>query len=494
MNSAPSSGPSQTDYEERNRVSSFRGYLYKLRRSQNLLAPQWGKRWFSIEGHFMKWYRHEQDLCSSGMVDLKYIRSIHKLENSAYGNYTFLINCEERNLILRCTTSNEMNQWVRALHIQADIARGGTGMNVVSDFNQMPLNYSQLKSRRQGKLRSSMSLEQELDFHLKKLNELEQEILSNASEPDSKHTSVKKTKKFDDGEDRDFEVSGGTPGDDDDEDELSTKKSKRGSKRLENHSSSSGNKLSANPISNVTASPSRTNHGKSTSSNTATATTSSSAVASTRLTRRNNESSESNDEEDSYDFDDAVVVRAPVKRAEDTRSSSSAASRVMERMESIEDIQLVPTKVSRSKQYLKEQQQHRSTGGKSQSQQHHEADFDNLIKHASTESHEDEFDFEEIVPGSKSSSSASAAALYLPPTNTSSSSNNNHNNNNYSNNHHKAATSTNTTTFTKDNHASSSSTAADANRRSLERTRDANTDKEDSVRSSRSRATKSAWD
>ena len=169
------------DYEERNRVSSYRGYLYKLRRSQNLLAPQWGKRWFTIEGHFLKWYRTETDLCSSGMVDLKYVRSILKLENSAYGNYAFLVTCEERNLILRCANMNDMNNWIRALHIQADIARGGSGMNVVSDFNQLPFQAtmsSTLKnaSRKNGKLRASMTLQQELDLNLKKLDELEKEL------------------------------------------------------------------------------------------------------------------------------------------------------------------------------------------------------------------------------------------------------------------------------------------------------------------------------
>ncbi len=180
------------DYEERNRVSSYRGYLYKLRRSQNLLAPQWGKRWFTIEGHFLKWYRTETDLCSSGMVDLKYVRSILKLENSAYGNYAFLVTCEERNLILRCANMNDMNNWIRALHIQADIARGGSGMNVVSDFNQLPFQAtmsSTLKnaSRKNGKLRASMTLQQELDLNLKKLDELEKELRESSITPSVKH-------------------------------------------------------------------------------------------------------------------------------------------------------------------------------------------------------------------------------------------------------------------------------------------------------------------
>lgn len=163
------------DIEERNRVSSYRGYLFKLRRSKNLLAPQWGKRWITIEGHFLKWYRQETDLSPSGMIDLKYIRSIHKLDSGPA--WTFVITCEERTLVLRCSSKNEMNSWIRALHIQADIARGGTGMMVVSDFNQIPLDFSVVKyggPKSNKKSSPKLTLEQELDLTLKKLQELEQ--------------------------------------------------------------------------------------------------------------------------------------------------------------------------------------------------------------------------------------------------------------------------------------------------------------------------------
>lgn len=181
-------GNGSNDFEERNRVSSYRGYLYKLRRSQNLLAPQWGKRWFSIEAHFLKWYRNESDLCSSGMIDLKYIRSIMKLENQSTP-FTFTIVSEERNIVLRCTSMVEMNNWIRALHIHADIARGGTGMMVVSDFNQMPMNTSSIKNsasmRKNAKTRASVTLEKELDLTLKRLNELEERIQRSASGDES---------------------------------------------------------------------------------------------------------------------------------------------------------------------------------------------------------------------------------------------------------------------------------------------------------------------
>lgn len=178
--SASHNGPLVNDnYEEKNRVSSYRGYLYKLRRSQNVLAPQWGKRWFSVEGHFLKWYRQESDLCSSGMIDLKYIRAITKQE--AQGQYAFLIESDERNIMLRAATLTDMSNWIRMLHMHADIARGGSGTAVVSEFNKVQMKSaanipSRSTPKRGGKTRASLSLEDEIEETLKKLNELENEV------------------------------------------------------------------------------------------------------------------------------------------------------------------------------------------------------------------------------------------------------------------------------------------------------------------------------
>jgi hypothetical protein len=204
--SSLSAGPlPNKDYEEHNRISSYRGYLYKLRRSKNVLAPQWGKRWFSIEGHFLKWYRQENDLFSSGMINLKYVRSISKLENqqqidsnnsgSGKSNmqYAFSINSDERNVVLRATTLEEMKTWFKVLHIHADKARGGKGTTVVSDFNQLPtmngtttatgaaVTGVQQPKKPRG-VKGSISLEDELENTLKKLDDLEQVVREEDSE------------------------------------------------------------------------------------------------------------------------------------------------------------------------------------------------------------------------------------------------------------------------------------------------------------------------
>lgn len=142
-----------------------------------MLAPQWGKRWFSIEGKFLRWYRQEADMNPSGTINLKHVRSIAKVEIS--GCFTFCVTSEDRNLIMRAMSIMEMNNWIKSLHIHADIARGGSGMNVVSDFNEVPLRATGLlQSKRGTKLRSSLSLQQEIDLNLKKLTEMENELQS----------------------------------------------------------------------------------------------------------------------------------------------------------------------------------------------------------------------------------------------------------------------------------------------------------------------------
>lgn len=69
------------------------------------------------------------DLNASGMIDLRHIRTISKVEMA--GSFTFCIMTDDRNLILRASTHTEMMGWIRAFHIHADIARGGSGRETI---------------------------------------------------------------------------------------------------------------------------------------------------------------------------------------------------------------------------------------------------------------------------------------------------------------------------------------------------------------------------
>lgn len=127
-----------------------------------------GRRWFSIEGRYLRWYRQADDVSASGMIDLRHVRSISKLE--AAQPYSFCVTTDDRNLIVRSSGYTETNNWIKMLHIHADIARGGSGMNIVSDFNEAPLSSGCRKASRS---RSCLTLQQELDLNLRKLQELE---------------------------------------------------------------------------------------------------------------------------------------------------------------------------------------------------------------------------------------------------------------------------------------------------------------------------------
>lgn len=179
--------------DETNRVSSFRGSLLKMKRSQNLLSPTWGKRWFSIEGRYLRWYRSESDVSFSGMIDLRHVRNISV--SAEGGNTTFVVSSDDRNLVLRSWSSpSDMKNWLRALHFYSDLARGGDGLSIVSDFNELPLSHQTQTVKRNSKSpRCSCSLELQLDVTAKKLDDLERELVLDSEESLSDQQETKST-------------------------------------------------------------------------------------------------------------------------------------------------------------------------------------------------------------------------------------------------------------------------------------------------------------
>lgn len=118
-----------------NRTSSLCGYLWKLKKShqKKILVNQWSKRWFSIEGRWLKWYAVASSGESSGMVDLRFITNVSEFE--AQGVYSFILSYPDRVLLLRASSLSDMTKWIRALQFQADIVRGGCGMTIVTQCN-----------------------------------------------------------------------------------------------------------------------------------------------------------------------------------------------------------------------------------------------------------------------------------------------------------------------------------------------------------------------
>ena len=72
--------------DKRPNAGSFGGYLYKLKRKQKMVLSQWNRRWFSVEGMFLRWYDNESSVSPSGAVDLRQVTDISEFQT---GNGSF---------------------------------------------------------------------------------------------------------------------------------------------------------------------------------------------------------------------------------------------------------------------------------------------------------------------------------------------------------------------------------------------------------------------
>ena len=185
------------------RGSSLCGYLWKMKRTHQkmILVPQWNKRWFSIEGRMLKWYASASSDQSSGVVDLRFITNVSAFE--ARGVFSFILNCPDRNILLRASNASEMSKWIRALQFQADVARGGCGMTIVTSNNASGVN-PQGKGRASKEKCKSTTLEANLGATMVRLQNLESSLLKSHSsgatemstEPALSHESLKSTDSY----------------------------------------------------------------------------------------------------------------------------------------------------------------------------------------------------------------------------------------------------------------------------------------------------------
>lgn len=168
------------------RPSSLCGYLWKMKREKKVLIPQWNKRWFSIEGRKLRWYKSQNDDTFSGEIDLRDVTDISELQSDV-GIYSFTIDSSDRDLVLRAVSKNDSEKWVRALILQADTARGGNGTCIISKAKKSSSKNSQKASRTAGTsptivggigtnlFKKSTTFEAQLDVTLKEIEKLEQQ-------------------------------------------------------------------------------------------------------------------------------------------------------------------------------------------------------------------------------------------------------------------------------------------------------------------------------
>lgn len=108
------------------------GWLLKLKRGKGgIIIPSWNKRWFSLEGRYLKWYKNVSDTIPRSFIDLQYITRLTPFESEG-NTYSFIISHPDRNLMLRADNIDMMNQWLRAIRLQVDLMRGGDGTSIMN--------------------------------------------------------------------------------------------------------------------------------------------------------------------------------------------------------------------------------------------------------------------------------------------------------------------------------------------------------------------------
>ena len=111
--------------KERGYVS---GYLYKMKRNGRRFMPLWSKRFFSIEGSNVRYYRSEDSVKASGAVNFFEIRCIKPFETRSDQNiFSLQIVANSRSFFLRTHSAAVRDRWVLELnyYLRVWTGRGG---------------------------------------------------------------------------------------------------------------------------------------------------------------------------------------------------------------------------------------------------------------------------------------------------------------------------------------------------------------------------------
>ena len=132
------------------------GWLYKLKRNNvSSILPQWNKRYFTIEGMYLKWYKSSTSNEASSSINILEIEKVSNFEH-VNGIYSFIIIHPTRNLMLRASSASELNKWIQSIQSQIDIY-----------------------TKKDNKSNVSSSLEAQLDVIFTSLDKLQQSVSDN---------------------------------------------------------------------------------------------------------------------------------------------------------------------------------------------------------------------------------------------------------------------------------------------------------------------------
>lgn len=110
-------------------MAALSGYLEMLKEDG---GDVWERHWVTIEGPTLNWYTNERRNHKIGTFQLN---SLHKIQRQPDGlsefHKVFLYNAD-RDLTIRARTIHELEMWIRAIELYADLARGGDGHGIIS--------------------------------------------------------------------------------------------------------------------------------------------------------------------------------------------------------------------------------------------------------------------------------------------------------------------------------------------------------------------------
>jgi hypothetical protein len=107
-------------------IAALSGHLDSLREEG---GSEWVQHWFTIEGPTLNWYSNDKRTRKLGTFQLA---TLHKVETLHHGSFSAYLFNADRDLAIRGRSTHELDMWLRAIELYADLARGGDGTGIVS--------------------------------------------------------------------------------------------------------------------------------------------------------------------------------------------------------------------------------------------------------------------------------------------------------------------------------------------------------------------------
>jgi hypothetical protein len=125
-----------------NSPSIMSGWLKKRKQKDNLILPNWSKRWVSVHKDRILW-RHAKDIELAGILEFQHVESVYKVEildGSSNKGQVFVVKSRKKTICFMAHSEAECERWVRSIQLQLDLRNGGTSQGPPSAKNRRKSN------------------------------------------------------------------------------------------------------------------------------------------------------------------------------------------------------------------------------------------------------------------------------------------------------------------------------------------------------------------